>query len=336
MLADPGAVERGRVVMAAAARRILAAPATTTADPAIVPPAYRPDLWTPLVAYEAPLWSTLTKVPVSDFTTLTVPRELTRTGLSTHPVDEVTPIAAGTLTTGLDSVPMQEVSGRFEFSRALAMSSNPAIDMIAMNAMDEEWLLDVETRAMAFFTATANSTAGSVTYGTGAAYLTAIRHAQAFQRAVARRRVTTMVAPAAEYVVAGDADDSTNRPLLPYGPAVNAIGESGRAIELLYVNGVPLVPQQAAVADKTLVLNDADAFGFATPVMQFRFEATGAGPDPKVLALVKYSGVGFWTRRKAGVVCLTNSTPLAPPLPLSAGVGLDDGTDDDAKHKSSK
>jgi hypothetical protein len=107
--------------MAAAARRyVTAAPAGPgdTGDMAtIVPPGYRPDLYTPMLAYEAPIWSSATKLPINDFTPFTIPAESARTGLSGTPADEITPVAPGTIEIGPNVVQPQHVMGTYQFSR---------------------------------------------------------------------------------------------------------------------------------------------------------------------------------------------------------------------------
>ena len=126
----------------------------------------------------------------------------------------------------------------------------------------------------------------------------------------------TVVIPAAkEYVAAAEADDTTGRALLPYlGPA-NATGESSAGYSSVSVQGVPLLPGPYMTPNHTLILDQSidSAVIFATPVMNFRLEWTtdvATGGNVKVLKLVKYSGVGFWSQHIGGVILMTNSTPL--------------------------
>ena len=108
---DPVVIQAGLARMAAAA--IQAAPGTTTADPALVPPRWLPDRYVPLLGAKAPLYTALAKWGTPDFNTLELPRTLTETGLSGVPADEVTPIAPGTITTGNDTVTIGEVEGAY-------------------------------------------------------------------------------------------------------------------------------------------------------------------------------------------------------------------------------
>jgi hypothetical protein len=134
-------------------------------------------------------------------------------------------------------------------------------------------------------------------------------------------QATVVIPPSKEYVATAEADDSTERPLFPYGPRLNSPGESDAGYQSLVVQGVPLLPGPYEPADKTLVLDQSidAAVAWVTPVMNFRLEWTGDG-NYKVLKLVKYSGVGFWTQYMGGVVCVTNGTPIAA---LAGGVTME-------------
>jgi hypothetical protein len=295
-------------------RRLEAAPSTTVTDPDIVPPGYRPDLFTDLIAYEAPVWSAMAKAPISDFTPFNIPRVTARAGMSGKPADEVTPVPAGTLTTGQDTVTPEQVMGQYSFSRALAMSSNPAIDAIALHALNEGWLLDVEARAIAFLNTAANHTAAAATATTGTEYIKALRQNLAAFRVTRRSTATTIVAPGAvEWSAAVDADDLNDRPLLGWGQNVmNPVGEVTDAAGEANVLGVPFLPDGTSPlpANVTFMVRREDAVAFTTPMMQWRFEADAT--NPMVITLVKYSGVAFWTRRKEGVRVITNTGPITP------------------------
>jgi len=319
MAADPAVLRGGYTRFMAAPPGVAAATGTWTGETALVPPRWLPDRYVPLKAAKAPLWSVLTKYPTPDFNTLDVPRTLTETGLSGLPTDEVTPITPGDITTGNDTVTIAEVEGAYSFSRKLLLGSNPQIDRIALDAMDRAWLADVEARAVAFFTATANSTAVSATYADGAGFMAALRGL--FANMATTPYTPTDVVPASkEYIAIATANDSAGRPLLPYGPYFNAPGTSEPGFSTLTVQGVPLWPGPSMTATHTLVLDqDTDSAAvFATPVMNFRLEWTTdatTGGNVKVLKLVKYSGVGFWAQYKLGIRLITNTTPL----PLQAG-----------------
>lgn len=322
MADDPMAVRAGlarfgRTLGSLPDAGVMAAPATTGSDPALVPPRWMPERYVPLRGAKAPLYTALTKLGVPDFTTLEVPRTLTETGLAGTPADEVTPIAEGTITTGNDTVTINEVEGAYSFSRKLLMGSNPQIDRIALDAMDRAWLAEVEKEAVAYFVGGANvHTAVSAGYTDGHTYTVALR-AQFAALAAATLFEGTVVIPAAkEYMAAAAADDTAGRPLLPYGPQINAPGESAAGYSSVSVQGVPLMPGPYMSANHTLIIDQSAsaAVCFGTPVMNFRLEwttDTTTGGNVKVLKLVKYSGVGFWSQYPAGVVLLTNSTPLA-------------------------
>jgi hypothetical protein len=313
--ADPRQIAAATVAMARAASRhaqVMAAPGDTGSMAPIIPPGYRPDFWTPLIAYESPIYNAASKSPISDFTPFTIPREVSRAGLSGTPADEVTPTPPGTITANLDTVTPQMVYGSYEFSRALAMSSNPAIDMIANNALDEEWLKDIETRAVAFWSAPANHTAAAVSYDDGASFIATMRSQMAAQRVTRKAATRNTVTGTKEYMAAVAADDASDRPLLGWDGATNMYGpgtQSNAAADATIL-GVPTLPEGAAPlqANTSFLFTEGDAVCFATPVMNFRIEYNGN--NPLVITLVKYSGVAFWTRQVLGVRMVTNGTPL--------------------------
>jgi HK97 family phage prohead protease len=330
MLRDPRLVLQASQSMA---KRIDAATGTTVTQPSIVPPVYRPDLYTPLIAYEAPVYSATTKQPINDFTPFVIPREATRTGLSTTPTDEVTPVAAGDITTTTNTVTPVHVMGSYAFSRDLALSSNPGIDMIAMNAMDQSWLLDIESRAIAYFEGAGHNTAKAPTYTTGIAFVKDARGELASFRTTRRAPADVIICPTAEYLAAVNADDSSARPLLGWGQNVmNPVGRVGDGAQEASILGVPLVPegQSPLGAKKTHYVHIADAWCFTTPVWNFRFDASGT--NPLVITLVKYSGVAFWTRYVEGYVVATN----AGANPTVEGFDMGDSADETTTSRTKK
>jgi hypothetical protein len=324
MAAEPAFVAAGLVRLAAPPAQIAAAVGETTNETALVPPRWLPGRYVPLLGAKAPLWSVIAKYGTPDFNTLEVPRTATEAGLSGLPADEVTPVAPGTITTTNDTVTIAEIEGSYQFSRKLLMGANPAIDRIALDAMDRAWLADVETRAVAFFTAAGNSTAWSSTYADGLGYIASLRALYAAMAAGTLYTSTDTLPATKEYEAAAAANDTTGRGLLPFGPRVNAPGSSEAAYASAEVQGVPLWPGPYMPANLTLVLDQEknSAAAFATPVMNFRFESTTTAgsttENVKVLQLTKYSGVGFWAQYKGGIHVITNTTPIA----ADAGVGL--------------
>ena len=311
-----GMARLGRLHFAAPGAEVAAATGTTTTDPALVPNRWLPGRYVPLQGAKAPLYSALAKYGTPDFNTLEVPRTAAETGLSVVPADEVTPAPPGTITTTNDQVVISEVEGSYQFSRKLLMGSNPQIDRIALDAMDRAWLAQVETEAVAYFVGgAAVHTAVSATYADGPTYTRALRAQMAALAAATLYQATVVVPASKEYIAAAEADDTTGRALLPYGPQVNAAGESAAGYASVSVQGIPLLPGPYMTANHTLILDQSldAAVIFATPVLDFRLEWTPAGTvgNVKVLQLTKYSGVGFWSQYPGGVVLMTNTTPLA-------------------------
>jgi hypothetical protein len=327
MASEPALVRAAAVHLAGGRSDLEAAVGTSVTDPALTPPRWLPDRFVPLRAAKAPLYSVLAKYGTPDFNTLELPRTVTETGLSGLPADEVTPVAPGDIATTNDTVSIVEVEGSYQFSRRLLMGSNPAIDRIALDAMERAWLNDVETRAVAFFTAAGNSTAWSSTYADGLGFIGALRGLFAAMAAGTLYTSTDAIPATKEYSAAAVANDTTGRGLLPYGNSVNSAGSSSEAFAALEVQGVSLWPGPYMPANKTLVLDQsiASAVVFATPVMNFRFESTTTSgsttENVKVLQLTKYSGVGFWSQYKGGIHVITNTTPL----PLEDGNGGEAG-----------
>jgi hypothetical protein len=323
MAADPAALRAGMVRLAAAPVGLAAAgEGTTTGDPGLVPDRWLPGRFVPMRGAKAPLYTVLSKYPTPDFSTLMVPRTESEAGLSGTGPDELTPIVPGTIGTDADPIVIEEVEGSYRFSRKLLMGSNPAIDSIALAALDRAWLADVEARAVAFFTLPANSTAWGSTYADGIGYIASLRGLFAAMAAGTLYTSTDAIPAAKEYEAAAAADDTTERPLLPYGNSVNSAGASAEAYAALEVQGVPLWPGPYMPADKTLVLDQSvnAAAAFVTPVMNFRLEWTGDG-NVKVLQLTKYSGVGFWAQYPGGIHVITNTTPIAAGAGAGGGNG---------------
>jgi hypothetical protein len=330
MADDPAYLRAGLLRFSAPPSDVAAAVGTSASDPALTPQRWLPGRYVPLLGAKAPLWSVVSKYGTPDFNTLEVPRTATEAGLSGLPADEVTPIAPGTITTGNDTVTIVEVEGSYQFSRKLLMGSNPAIDRIALDAMDRAWLADVETRATAFFTLPANSTAWSSTYSDGLGFISSLRALFAAMAAGTLYTSTDALPATKEYEAAAAANDTTGRGLLPYGPRVNAPGSSDVAYAAAEVQGVPLWPGPYMPATKTLVLDQSrnSAAAFATPVMNFRFESTTTAgsttENVKVLQLTKYSGVGFWAQYPGGIHVITNTTPITAE---AGGVTRDSDTE---------
>jgi hypothetical protein len=319
MASDPAVIAGGIMHIDSARTSLEAAVGTTVTDPGLVPPRWMPERYVPLRAPKAPLYTALAKYSTPDFATLELPRTVSESSLSGSGADEVTPIAPGDIATNNDTVTIVEVEGSYQFSRKLLMGSNPAIDRIALDAMNRAWLADVENRAVAFFLTAANNNALTATYATGVLYEQALRAAFAGLAAGTLYTATVVIPPSKEYIALAGAVDTTGRSLLPYLGATNANGMVDDAYTSVSVLGVPLRPGPYMNANKTLILDQSidSAVIFETPVMNFRFESTTTAgsttENVKVLQLTKYSGVGFWTQYKGGVNVMTNTTPIADP-----------------------
>jgi hypothetical protein len=327
MAAEPANVMAGMARLSAPPAHVQAATGTIGTETGLAPGRWLPERFVPLRGAKAPLYTALAKYGTPDFNTLNVPRTVSETGLAGSPTDEVTPITPGTITTTTDQVTINEVEGAYLFSRKLLLSSNPQIDRIALDAMDRAWLAAVETAAVTYFVGGANThTAVSATYTDGLTYLTALRGVFAAMSAATLYTPTVVIPSSKEYTAAAGTNDTTGRPMLPYGPQMNALGESGAGYASLMLQGVPIMPGPYMTAKNSLVLDQSldSAVVWTTPIFDFRLEwttDTATGGNVKVLKLVKYSGVGFWSQYPGGVVLVTNTGTL----PLEA-----DGVDTSA------
>ncbi|HZZ55695.1 MAG TPA: hypothetical protein VFE26_15590 [Trebonia sp.] len=337
MMVRAGMARFGRTLASSPGAEILAATGTTVTETGLVPNKWLPERYVTLRGAKAPLWTALTKYGTPDFATLEVPRTATETGLSGESVDEVTPVTPGTITVTNDTVTINEIEGSYLFSRKLLMGSNPQIDRIALDALERAWLANVETEAVTYFVGGANvHTAVAGNYTDGPGYIAALRGQFAALAAATLYQATDVIPAGKEYVAAAESNDTTGRALLPYGPQVNSSGQSSAGYASAAVQGVPLWPGPYMTANHTLILDQSlnAAVAFATPVMDFRLEWTtdvATGGNVKVLKLVKYSGVGFWSQYPGGVVLMTNGTPLA--LDAGAQGALDAARDrTDAEH----
>ena len=96
------------------------------------------------------------------------------------------------------------------------------------------------------------------------------------------------------------------------------------------------MPGPYMTVNHTLILDQSvdAAIVFATPIMNFRLEWTtdvATGGNVKVLKLVKYSGVGFWSQYPGGVVLMTNTTPLTLDVGGDTQGELETGADRDTE-----
>jgi hypothetical protein len=264
----------------------------TTDQAEIIPPGYRPDLYVGQVPQGRPLWDSVgTRVALTNATPFKVPVWVGSANLSGTNSEGTGP-STGTITDHTyRTVSPTAQSGEFVVTRELMDSSNPVIDLIALNAMREEYSQDTEAViAAAIAAATDNDTgSGQSTEGcyvytvTGAGSDLAIEGIRLMEAEFSAHR---FLAP--DRLLAGPtgfsglcrAVDDVGRPLFPFVGAQNALGTVGRAAQALAIDGIacPNAWSMTSTYDDVLLFNSVDVLAGESPLLTFRFEEKG-GPE---------------------------------------------------------
>lgn len=275
-----------------------------------IPPGYRPDLYVTQLMQGRPLCDAVSRGTLSDATPFNIPAFVSTTGATATHVEGTNPTGA-TLTLGTVTVTPGAISGLFELTREIVDSANPAVDAIAMQAMQESYSQQTEAIAYGQLNGAAGQggviTAGFVPSGsqvvtsTGSAggveaggdeLLTTVRSQMAlypFRRFAAPNRAH--ISQEATQAFAG-AKDTTGRPLLPYVGAQNSIGTSQVNAQGYGIDGLVFTPTwsltgNAAGDADVLFFNSADIWAWESPLLMFRFEER-SGPARIDLALFGY------------------------------------------------
>jgi HK97 family phage prohead protease len=278
---------------AAAVRRVELANAGNTTDQAqLIPAQYRGDLYVGQVPQGRPIFDAIgTRVTLANATPFKVPVWVGAAGLSGENV-EGTGLAAGTITdhTYRTCTPTAR-QGEFVVTRELMDSSNPAIDVIAMNAMHEEYRQDTEAILSAeLAAATDNNTgAGQSTEGcyvytvTGTGNDLAIDGIREMEADYPGHRFLVpdrMLASPTGYKGLVKAVDDIGRPLFPFVAPQNALGSVGRAAATLAVDGLacPNAWSLTDATDDVALFNSVDWLVGESALLTFKFFEKG-GPE---------------------------------------------------------
>lgn len=288
------------------------AAASTSNAAAVIPPGYRPDLYVTQLMQGRPLVSAVSRGGLSDATPFTVPRFTSATGMSATHVEGTNP-TVGTLNVGTVTVTPGAISGLFQLTREIVDSSNPAIDAIAMQSMQESYSQQTEVKVYAELngangqggvitsgtvpsgaqvTTTAGGSAAASTFG-GEKLIPGIRAAAAlypFKRFAAPNRM--LLSSEGTSALSG-AVDTTGRPLLPSVGAQNTSGVGNAFTQGWFVDGLPAQPAwsmsgNAAGDADVLLFNSNDVWFWESGLLTFRFEER-SGPALIDLALFGYS-----------------------------------------------
>lgn len=287
----------------------------------IVPPGYRPDLYVTQLMQGRPLVDNVSRGTLSDATPFNIPAFVSATNsagtpgslpTSTH-VEGTNPLG-GTLTLGTVTVTPGAISGLFELTREIVDSANPAVDAIAMAAMQESYAQQTEALVYGQLNG-ATGQGGTITNGfvpsgaqaalisggdgeggsgtpDGADLVGGVRRQLAlypFRRFNAPNRAH--LSSTATSLLAG-AVGSDGRPLLPSVGAQNTAGLGNAVQQGWFIDGLAFQPTWsmtgAATTDAAvMIFNSADVWAWESPLLMFRFEERN-GPARIDLALFGY------------------------------------------------
>lgn len=288
--------------------------ANTTNAAAVIPPGYRPELYVTQLMQGRPLVNSVSRGSLTDATPFTLPSFTSATSMTSAHTEGTNP-TSGTLTIGTITVTPGATSGVFQLTREIMDSSNPAIDAIAMQAMQESYSQQTEAKVYAELNGT-NGQGGTITAGftpsgaqtilvnglngDGAAGTATngdfIRHIRAQQAVYPFRRFAApnrALASQAGVTAMAGAVDSTGRPLLPSVGPQNTVGVGNAISQGWVVDGLVVQPAWSmtgnAITDSDLLMfNSNDVWYWESGLLTFRFEER-SGPANIDLALFGYS-----------------------------------------------
>jgi phage portal protein BeeE/phage head maturation protease len=286
----------------------LAFGATTGNASAVIPPGYRPELFVTQLMQGRPLVNSVSRGTLTDATPFNIPKYVSSSGMSAEHVEGVNP-SDGTLNLGIATVSPTAISGKFTLTREIVDSANPAIDAIAVAAMQEAYSQQTEaivytelngpngqggtiTSGFVPSGAQVSTTTGAGIAGSGDELLAGVRAANAlypFRRFGAANRAHISQEAASCYA---GAVDGANRPLLPFEAPQNVVGTSSpmqggyRVDGLLHVPTWSMTGNAAGDAD-VIEFNSQDIWAWESALLMFRFEERN-GPAFIDLALFGY------------------------------------------------
>lgn len=277
--------------------------ATTGNSSAVIPPGYRPDLFVTQLMQGRPLVSSVSRGTLEDATPFNIPKYVSSSGMTGTHTEGVNP-TPGSMTLTTTTVSPSAISGTFQLTREIVDSANPAIDAIAVAAMQESY--SQQTEAIVYTELNgANGVGGAITAGfvpsgaqvstssgQGDELLAAVRAANAlypFRRFGAANRAHISQEAASAYAAAVD---GANRPLLPYEAPQNVVGTSSPMQGGYRVDGLlhqPTWSMTGNTADDADVIefNSQDVWAWESGLLMFRFEERN-GPAFIDLALFGY------------------------------------------------
>ncbi len=270
---------------------------------AVIPPGYRPELFVTQLMQGRPLTNSVSRGTLSDATPFNIPKYVSSSGMSAEHVEGVNP-TPGAMVLTTTTVSPTAISGTFQLTREIVDSANPAIDAIAVAAMQESY--SQQTEAIVYTELNGSNGVGgtitsgfvpsgaqvSTTTGQGDELLAGVRAANAlypFRRFGVANRAHISQEAASAYAAAVD---GANRPLLPYESPQNSVGTSNpmqggyRVDGMLHIPTWSMTGNAAGDAD-VLEFNSQDVWAWESALLMFRFEERN-GPAFIDLALFGY------------------------------------------------
>jgi HK97 family phage prohead protease len=269
-------------------------PQSTSTASQIIPPGYRPDLYVPQLQQGRPLVSAASQGTISNATPFVVPVFGSATSATADHVEGTNP-SDGSLTFTTKTVTPGAISGRLTLTREIVDSSNPAIDAIAIAAMNESYARQTEAKVYTLLNG-ANGAGGTITSGlvpsgaqaatfasTGGSPFAESALIKGMRQRLAAYPFNRFASPTlalmgqnATSILAG-AMDSTGRPIFPSVGGMNTSGIGNAYTQGWFVDGLAHIPAWAvtgtAAGDTQIfTLNRTDLWVWESPLLTFRFE----------------------------------------------------------------
>lgn len=279
----------------------------------VVPPGYRPDLYVTQLMKQRPLFNSVSRGTIADATPFNIPSFVAVSGATADHVEGVNP-SQGTMQLGVVTVTPTAISGTFQLTREIVDSANPAIDAIAVTAMQESYSQQTEGKVYTELNG-ANGQGGTITAGfvpsgaqvsttTGSAggiaaggdeLLAGVRGAMSlypFRRFGPMDRAHLSQEATQSFA---SATDTTGRPLLPYVGAYNSVGTANTQTQGYFIDGLTFQPTWAMSGNTSgdadvLMFNAMDVWAWESALLMFRFEERN-GPAFIDLSLFGYCAV---------------------------------------------
>jgi len=275
-------------------------PTTRTSNATLIPAGYRPDLYVDDLLQGAPTVSAFAQYPITDATPFKIPVYTSSTGLVGDHTEGTNPLS-GQLTTTELTVSPKAVSGLWKVTREAIDSMNPAIDMIGVAAMREDYIRDLESYVSGVFVAGASAGAAGATtkYQVGV-----VKNFAAFAATPGLGVAQVFLAGTNLFTWLAGEVDSTGRPMNPFLTPVNSSGQMGVAAGSLSVAGVPVTAAPGVGTAVGLLGLRAAAASFVSPVQSWRWEERNG---PALIEFALFGYVGAAVLRAAGLVKYTQT-----------------------------